>query len=91
MPADGVIVPDFCGYGGSEDSQIKINGAVMFSINSSTGYIVNATGEFIVKKGDKIDYYLNYDDNMGHTSETVYFYPFKVTNNGLSLIPQIKF
>lgn len=91
MPADGVIVPDFCGYGGAEKSQILINGVQMFAIDSSTGYITNATGEFLVKKGDIVRYYMNYMETTYHTSESVHFYPFKVTNNGLSLIPQIKF
>lgn len=91
VPADGVIVPDFCGYGGTEKSQITINNVPMFQIGSVTGYITNATGEFIVKKGDLVRYYMNYQVNTSYTTESVHFYPFKVTNNGLSLIPQIKF
>lgn len=92
VPADGVIVPDFTGYGGTEKSQITINGTPMFQINGQgSGYITNATGEFLVKKGDVIRYYMNYTNTTSYSSESVHFYPFKVTNNGLSLIPQIKF
>lgn len=91
VPADGVIVPDFCGYGGNVKSQITINGVQMFALNAPTGYITNATGEFIVKKGDIVRYYMNYMNTTSYSTESVHFYPFKTTNNGLALIPQIKY
>ncbi len=82
VETNGAIAVDFTGYNNdaSLKSYLKINGIVMFngSNNNATNYMNTKTGQYLVSKGDVVEYLANYANTASNYSEeSIKFIPIK--------------
>ena len=76
-PSNGVVTVDFAGFN-DVYCYLKINGQIMFNKTSNgSNFIIGATGEYQVNKGDVVTYKNGYNSSSFAATASLVFYPIK--------------